>query len=53
MISPTCVISRVVVSPVEWVSAFGGVEIGKSIAKEVDRATPTNKVNSSVALHHQ
>lgn len=30
--------------PFEYAIAFGGVEIGKHIAKDAERAKPTNKV---------
>ena len=41
---PTSVISCVFIRPVELAMAFGGVEMGNSMANEVEAATQTNNV---------
>ena len=43
-ISPTFAMSLVLIRPVEQAMAFGGVEIGSSIAIEVEAATQTSYV---------
>ena len=44
MIRPTTAICFVLMIPVEWARALGGVEIGRHMARDADMATPTRSV---------
>ena len=51
-IRPTTAICFVLMMPVEWASAFGGVEIGRHIASDAEIATPTMRLfNQTMAMN--